>query len=304
MAQVRQGLAGHGTAYFALEQTAGKGQRGKQWITEPRQNIMVSIVTRPGGTYDTAPFAFSASIALACYDFFKKYGSDDDTRIKWPNDLYWQDRKAGGVLVESLVVSRESLVGGADREAQDVKADQLRSDANREASDVSRETQDVDADQLQSDLNTKLSVNDSVNQGPLTSHASRLTIDQKQDKRTTIRYVIIGIGININQTRFDPSVKNPVSLKQITGKEWDPIVLAKELCEAIDLRYKQFLLLTPSEIVADYQSVLYKKDQRVRLKKENAVFETTVRGVTEDGRLKTVDVIEREWVWGDVQWVV
>ena len=256
MAQARQGLAAHGTAYFALEQTAGRGQRGKQWITEPNQNIMISLVTRPGGAYDTAPFAFSASIALGCYDFFKKYGSPDLTRIKWPNDLYWQDRKAGGVLVESVVSSKL----GAD------------------SSELGAGNNELLAESL-----------------VLPANSSQLHL---------LRWVIIGVGININQTLFDPSLKNPVSLKQITGKDWDPIVLARELCEAIDLRYKQFLLLTPAEIIADYQSVLYKRGEKVRLKKETAVFETTIKGVKQDGRLVTEDVIEREWVFGDVEWVV
>ena len=295
MAQVREGLAGHGAAYFALEQTAGRGQRGKQWITEPGQNIMISIVTTPGEPFIQTPFAFSASIALACYDFFKTYGSPDETRIKWPNDLYWQDRKAGGVLIESLVVSHQSSVGRRDRES----------------SDVSREAKDLHLDRLQSDQSNVFSEKFHEKQEPLTSDVSRLTPEHSPltthystDATSTTRYVIVGIGININQTSFDPSLKNPVSLKQITGKTWDPIALAKELCEAVDHRYKQFLLLKPEEIVADYQSVLYKYGQTVRLKKDNASFETTIKGVSNEGNLLTQDVIERNFRWGEVEWVV
>lgn len=269
MAQLQQGLAGHGSTYFALEQTAGRGQRGKQWLTEPAANIMMSIVVEPSRNFISSPFIFTASIALACYDFFKKYALADSTRIKWPNDLYWQDRKAGGVLVESVVRSRQSL---------DVKPD---------SSDLRRESIDVSDQSI---------VNHPEEQGSLMTHFSPL-------KSNLSRWIIVGIGININQTTFDPSLKNPVSLKQITGKDWDPIVLAKELCSAIDFRYKQYLSLSPTEIIAEYQSVLYKKDQKIRLKKDNAVFETRVKGVSMEGRLLTTGVIEQDWGWGEVQWV-
>ena len=44
MGQLQEQKAVHGQVYFALEQTAGKGQMGKQWISEPAANIMASIV--------------------------------------------------------------------------------------------------------------------------------------------------------------------------------------------------------------------------------------------------------------------
>ena len=44
MAQVQNGAANHGTAYFAHEQTAGKGQRGKSWTTNTGENIILSVV--------------------------------------------------------------------------------------------------------------------------------------------------------------------------------------------------------------------------------------------------------------------
>src|SRR5687767_15677062 len=48
----------------------------------------------------TKTFHLSVVISLACYDLFKKYAGDS-TSIKWPNDLYWNDRKAGGILIEN-----------------------------------------------------------------------------------------------------------------------------------------------------------------------------------------------------------
>lgn len=109
MARVREGLATHGSAYFAIEQTGGKGQRGKNWITHPGENIILSVVLQPEGLFINNQFLLSASAALACYDFFSKYGGEENTRIKWPNDLYWQDRKAGGILIESILGGSETV---------------------------------------------------------------------------------------------------------------------------------------------------------------------------------------------------
>jgi BirA family biotin operon repressor/biotin-[acetyl-CoA-carboxylase] ligase len=97
MGQANAGLAGHGTVYFALEQTAGKGQRGKSWITTVGENIMMSVVIEPQSLKINDQFLLSAAIALGCYDFFKSYAGDEIS-IKWPNDIYWRDRKAGGYL--------------------------------------------------------------------------------------------------------------------------------------------------------------------------------------------------------------
>jgi BirA family biotin operon repressor/biotin-[acetyl-CoA-carboxylase] ligase len=110
MAQACAGQAAHGTAYFALEQTAGKGQRGKSWLTTPGENIMMSVVIQPGNLKTSQQFLLSVAIALGCYDFFKNYAGDE-TRIKWPNDIYWRDRKAGGILIESRIGNQKPEVG-------------------------------------------------------------------------------------------------------------------------------------------------------------------------------------------------
>ncbi|RYY18652.1 MAG: biotin--[acetyl-CoA-carboxylase] ligase [Chitinophagaceae bacterium] len=100
MAQAHAGLATHGTAYFALEQTAGKGQRGKSWLSAPGENIMMSLNLSPRAVRIDQAFLLSAAVALGCYDFYKSIAGDE-TAIKWPNDIYWRDRKAGGILIEN-----------------------------------------------------------------------------------------------------------------------------------------------------------------------------------------------------------
>lgn len=101
MGQIHAGLAHHGSAWMAREQFAGKGQRGKTWESEPGRNIAISICLNPGAAYHPHPFLFSARLAIICRDFVQTL-VPDKVKIKWPNDIYIGDRKAGGLLVENI----------------------------------------------------------------------------------------------------------------------------------------------------------------------------------------------------------
>ena len=100
MRLVHEGLAKHGMAWFANDQTAGKGQRGRKWISKPGENIMMSIAFNPPKAFLAAPFLFNALITVTCRHFFDKL-IPEDLKIKWPNDLWVGDRKAGGILIEN-----------------------------------------------------------------------------------------------------------------------------------------------------------------------------------------------------------
>ena len=102
LTQIHAGLPQHGTAFFAHEQVAGKGQRGKTWIAPKDSSLIVSIVINPQPLQLTQQFQLSACIAISVCEFFGHYVGDA-TRIKWPNDLYWYDRKAGGILIENII---------------------------------------------------------------------------------------------------------------------------------------------------------------------------------------------------------
>lgn len=102
MQKVHARLAKQGDAWLAKHQTQGKGQRSKQWISEPGQNITISIVVEPIFLSPNNSFPLIAAVALGIYDFFKFYAGRD-TRIKWPNDIYWRDRKAAGILIENVI---------------------------------------------------------------------------------------------------------------------------------------------------------------------------------------------------------
>ena len=104
MNQVKTNLAGHGAAYLAQKQWAGKGQMGKVWEAESGQNILLSVVLDPKKLVfdgsELEPSIVSMLVAVGCFNFFTTYAGDE-TRIKWPNDIYWRDRKAAGILIEN-----------------------------------------------------------------------------------------------------------------------------------------------------------------------------------------------------------
>ncbi|MFT3949634.1 MAG: biotin--[acetyl-CoA-carboxylase] ligase [Agriterribacter sp.] len=108
MQKVHARLAKHGDAWLALQQTQGKGQRSKHWITEPGQNITMSFVIEPGFLRPDNSFHLVAAVALGIYDFFKHYAGEE-TRIKWPNDIYWRDRKTVGILIENVIRDKKWL---------------------------------------------------------------------------------------------------------------------------------------------------------------------------------------------------
>jgi len=232
----RQGVAQHGMAIFAHEQTDGKGQRGKKWSSEKGSNIALSIIINPNPLALNEQFKLSVCVAVSIYEFFSHL-VEDGAKIKWPNDLYWRDRKAGGILIENVVGNRRSGIGNPELGIQDWK------------------------------------------------------------------WSVVGIGININQTSFPPDLLNPVSLKQITGKEFESVMLAKEFCLVFDKNFQLLVTGNFERLLALYQAHLYKKNEKVKLRKGSRIFETIIKGVSEKGQLITHHSIEERLDFGEVEWV-
>ena len=225
MAMALEGKATHGTLIFAREQWAGKGQRGRTWISTPGENIILSAVLEPVAFPASSAFGLSAAVALACHDLFTRYTDPEAVTIKWPNDLYWNDRKAGGILIENHFKGSQWL------------------------------------------------------------------------------FAIVGMGININQQEFPAAARNPVSLRQLTGRSFDVIGLARELGTFLDLRYRSLETDGVAAQVRAYNERLYRRGMEVRLKKESAVFTTRIEAVSVQGLLLTRDVLERQFAFGEVEWV-
>jgi BirA family biotin operon repressor/biotin-[acetyl-CoA-carboxylase] ligase len=112
MAQIKAGLAKSGSCYTADFQTNGKGQHGRVWESSKGQNLLCSYILELN-TLDTLKnwtptdqIGFSAAIALGARAFFAAFAGSE-TKIKKPNDIYFSDRKAGGILIENLVRGKE-----------------------------------------------------------------------------------------------------------------------------------------------------------------------------------------------------
>jgi BirA family transcriptional regulator, biotin operon repressor / biotin---[acetyl-CoA-carboxylase] ligase len=102
MAMVQKGELKDGDAVFALDQTAGKGRMGKDWKSEKGQNIIVSLIAEMQWLPIQNQFQLSVAVALACFDFFLM-NFKENLKIKWPNDIFLNDRKAGGILIENVL---------------------------------------------------------------------------------------------------------------------------------------------------------------------------------------------------------
>lgn len=102
MRQVHEGMAEHGMAWLAKQQTEGKGQPGKQWETTAGENILMSIVLDMKMISLQQQFHLSAAVASACHAFVNSYAGKN-VFIKWTNDIYYNDSKAGGILIENMI---------------------------------------------------------------------------------------------------------------------------------------------------------------------------------------------------------
>lgn len=170
MEQIKAGRAISGSCYNTPFQTHGKGQHGRVWESEKGQNLLCSYVlelkslnpAKNWGPEDQK--GLSAAVAIGAKAFFGA-NAGDETLIKLPNDIYWRDRKAGGILIEN------SLRG------------------------------------------------------------------------TDWTWSVIGIGFNINQTSFSPDAPNPVSLRQITGRQWEIARLQTELSKALTKSIQAWILV-------------------------------------------------------------
>jgi BirA family biotin operon repressor/biotin-[acetyl-CoA-carboxylase] ligase len=188
MALIKEGIAKSGSCVRAHFQTHGKGQHGRVWESLKGQNLLCSYILELKKLDTSKKWAptdqngFSAAIALGIRAFFDAY-TNGDTKIKRPNDIYWRDRKAGGILIENLL------------------------------------------------------------------------------KGTEWTWAVIGIGININQTVFTPDAPNPVSLKQITGQDWDIISLQAELSKALTRSIQNWLLEGEEKTLKTLEKNIIELDQ-------------------------------------------
>lgn len=100
------------TIIWTRSQTKGRGQRGNNWISEDNKNITCSIVLSPQFLPLEKQFFLSVITSVSIIDFLKN--KVNNLKIKWPNDIYHQNSKLGGILVENSIsgsVLSNSIIG-------------------------------------------------------------------------------------------------------------------------------------------------------------------------------------------------
>jgi len=217
------------TTISAEYQTAGKGQRGNSWEGEAGANLLFSMVTYPRFVEARRQFLLSQIISLSIKDALDCHITD--VSIKWPNDIYWKDKKICGILIENVL------------------------DGNGMAR------------------------------------------------------CIAGVGLNVNQTAFLSDAPNPVSLKQITGKEVDRHALLTDILLFSKHYYDELKLHgedCATQLAQKYDQSLYRREGIFPFKDKDGTFEASILRVEPEGRLILLDSDGRErgYLFKEVQFII
>ena len=196
------------TVIVTGNQTAGRGQRGNAWESEAGKNITCSILLYPSFLPVQQHFLLSEAVSLGVKETLDAYTGG--ITIKWPNDIYYKEKKIAGILIEN----------------------------------------------------------------ELTGNKYGLSI--------------VGTGLNVNQEHFLSNAPNPVSLKQITGREWSVETLLKELVQHILYRYKQLKDGDTETLIRMYHGALYRRTGIHPFKDSEGIFHARIDRVSDDGFLHLV----------------
>lgn len=89
-----------------LEQTEGRGQRGNQWYSRPGQDLAMSLLLRSNCLNAKEQYAVSELVAYATLKTIARYLTEEQAEqlsVKWPNDIYYGERKIAGILIEHSI---------------------------------------------------------------------------------------------------------------------------------------------------------------------------------------------------------
>lgn len=102
---VREERPEEGSLVIADYQTEGRGQMGNSWYSGRGDNLLFSLLIYPRQLPANESFILSRVTSLALKNLLDSF--TDDIRIKWPNDIYWKDKKIAGILIENDIQGKE-----------------------------------------------------------------------------------------------------------------------------------------------------------------------------------------------------
>lgn len=85
-------------------QTSGRGQLSNCWESEEGKNLTFSMLFFPSFLPINAQFLLSQFVSLGIVDYLTNEVGMSDVTVKWPNDIYWKNKKIAGVLIENLLM--------------------------------------------------------------------------------------------------------------------------------------------------------------------------------------------------------
>lgn len=204
---LREKAPAEGLVIRALEQYAGRGQRGSSWLSEPDTNLTFSILLTPRFLPLSNQFWLTKALALGVAEFVSSMLPSSDVKIKWPNDIYVNNRKIAGILVENILES------------------------------------------------------------------------------SSIKYCIAGIGLNINQDSFGPSLSNATSLKMLSGKNFDLSLCLENICISVEKFYLELRNSHYKQLDELYHKLLYKRGVLTKFAVDGKPIEGIIKGVSGNGHL-------------------
>lgn len=92
---------------MAVDQFAGRGQTTKEWHSEKGKNLTFSILLQPNFLRLVDQFRLTIAVSLAMCQYLERFIPSEKVKIKWPNDIYVENRKIAGILIENIVQKQD-----------------------------------------------------------------------------------------------------------------------------------------------------------------------------------------------------
>ena len=99
---VKEKEVSEGTIIYTNYQSAGRGQGWNKWESEENKNLLISIILFPSMIKPAEQFLLSMAVSLGICDFLDLYTTT--ISIKWPNDIYVNNDKIAGILIENSIM--------------------------------------------------------------------------------------------------------------------------------------------------------------------------------------------------------
>lgn len=200
------------TVVVAAYQTAGRGMDKNRWESEAGKNLLFSIALNVNYLEASNQFMISQTVSVAIVEMLSQFIDNQQLFIKWPNDIYYGDKKLAGMLIQNTI------------------------------------------------------------------------------EGTMMGTTIIGIGLNVNQIEFSSDIPNPVSMKMITGEEYDLEKLLNLLIVNIKNAVESLRLEgNPDKIDQKYISKMYRFGKWADYVYQNQVKVLKINGFDKYGRLLLSD---------------